>query len=147
MGTGSFPEVKSGRGVTLTPHPFYCRGQDRVELYLYLPYGPYGLYRASVPVQGCTLPYFFYFTLYHSGLACELRCTTYYSDDINISHDCCTTITQINTGTTLLICIREVTGSHPGQATHYPDGISPVPRASQTRHNGSLQYYPPIIPT
>jgi hypothetical protein len=28
-----------------------------VELYLYFPYGLYGLYRASVPVQGCTLPY------------------------------------------------------------------------------------------
>ena len=28
-----------------------------VELYLYSHYGPYGLYRASVPVQGCTLPY------------------------------------------------------------------------------------------
>jgi len=27
-----------------------------VQLYLYSPYGPYGLYRASVPVQGCTLP-------------------------------------------------------------------------------------------
>ena len=27
-----------------------------VELYLYSPYGPYGLYRASVPVQGCTFP-------------------------------------------------------------------------------------------
>ena len=27
-----------------------------VELYLYSPYGPYGLYRASVRVQGCTLP-------------------------------------------------------------------------------------------
>ena len=27
-----------------------------VELYLYSPYGPYGLYRAYVPVQGCTLP-------------------------------------------------------------------------------------------
>ena len=24
-------------------------------LYLYYPYGPYGLYRASVPVQGCTI--------------------------------------------------------------------------------------------
>jgi len=32
------------------------RAQERVELYLYSPYGPYGLYRASVPVQGCTLP-------------------------------------------------------------------------------------------
>ena len=28
-------------------------------LYLYSPYGPYGLYRASVPVQGCTLPFFY----------------------------------------------------------------------------------------
>jgi len=27
-----------------------------VELYLYSPFGPYGLYRASVPVQGSTLP-------------------------------------------------------------------------------------------
>jgi len=27
-----------------------------VDLYLYSPYGPYGLYRASLPVQGCTLP-------------------------------------------------------------------------------------------
>jgi hypothetical protein len=27
-----------------------------VELYLYTPYGLYGLYRATVPVQECTLP-------------------------------------------------------------------------------------------
>ena len=58
MGTGSFPGVKSGRGVTLTPHPLLVPwSHERVELYLYSPYGPYGLYRASVPVQGCTLPY------------------------------------------------------------------------------------------
>jgi len=42
--------------VHFTPHTFYGRGQERLELYLYSPYGPYGLYRASVPVQGCTLP-------------------------------------------------------------------------------------------
>jgi hypothetical protein len=35
--------------------PFQCRGHERVELYFYSLYGPYGLYRASVPVQGCTL--------------------------------------------------------------------------------------------
>jgi len=28
----------------------------RVELYIYSTYGPYGLHRASVPIQGCTLP-------------------------------------------------------------------------------------------
>ena len=55
MGTGSFPGVKRGRGVTLTPYPFKCRGHERVELYLYSTYGPYGLYRVSVPVQGGTL--------------------------------------------------------------------------------------------
>jgi hypothetical protein len=73
MGTGSFPEVKSGRGVTLTPHPLLVPRSRKgraiplltlwavrpvqslsactVELYLYSPCGPYGLYRASVPVQ------------------------------------------------------------------------------------------------
>ena len=61
---GFFPGVKSGRGVTLIPHSFQCRGHGRVELYVYSPYGPYGLYRASVPVQGCTLPFTYYATNY-----------------------------------------------------------------------------------
>jgi hypothetical protein len=52
MGTGSFLGVRSGRGVTLTPHPI----QEGVELYLYSPYRLYGMYTASVPIQGCTLP-------------------------------------------------------------------------------------------
>jgi hypothetical protein len=51
IGTGFFLGVKGGRGVTLTTHSLL------VPLYLYSPYGPYGLYRTSVPVQGCTLPY------------------------------------------------------------------------------------------
>jgi hypothetical protein len=63
MGTGSFPGVKSGRGVTLTPHPFSCRVHESVDLYLYSPYGPYGLYRASVPVQGCTLPLSYHYSV------------------------------------------------------------------------------------
>jgi hypothetical protein len=29
-----------------------------VELYLYSPYGPYGLYRASVPLQGVHFTFF-----------------------------------------------------------------------------------------
>jgi len=85
MGTGPFPGVKSGRGVTLTLHPLLvplvmkeysytstppmgstactelqCLYKGalylRVELYLYSPCGQYGLYRSSAPVQGCTLP-------------------------------------------------------------------------------------------
>jgi hypothetical protein len=73
MGTKSFPGVKSGRGLTLTSHPLLVPWSWKsrvipllplwavrpvqslsactVELYLYSPYGPYGLYRASVPVQ------------------------------------------------------------------------------------------------
>jgi hypothetical protein len=38
MGTGSFPGVESGRGMTLTPHPLVVpRSKNRVELYLYSP--------------------------------------------------------------------------------------------------------------
>ena len=84
MGTGSFPGVKRGRGVRLTPHPLLVPWSRKgraipllpplgrtactepqclykgalhltVELYLYYPYGPYELHRASVPVQERTL--------------------------------------------------------------------------------------------
>ena len=54
MGTRSFPKVKGGRSVTLTPHPLLV--PLVMKEYLYSLYGPYGLYRASVPAQGCTLP-------------------------------------------------------------------------------------------
>jgi hypothetical protein len=57
MGTGSFLEVKSGRSVTLTPHPLLVPRSRNSRAITLPPYGPYGLYRASVPVQGCTLPY------------------------------------------------------------------------------------------
>jgi len=72
-GTGFFPGVKSGQGLTLTPHPLLVPWPRRsraipllplcavrpvqslsactVQLYLYSPYMPYGLYRTSVPVQ------------------------------------------------------------------------------------------------
>jgi hypothetical protein len=49
MGTGFFFGIKSGQGVTLTlSPPSSAVGHERVELYLYSPYEPYGLYRASV---------------------------------------------------------------------------------------------------
>jgi hypothetical protein len=57
MGTGSFPGVKRpGHGID-HPRPSYAKVKERIELYLYSPYGPYGLYRSSVPVQGCNLPF------------------------------------------------------------------------------------------
>jgi len=56
MGTGSFQGVNSGRGVTLTPHPLLVPWLWKSRaIPLLPPYGPYGLCRASVPVQGCTL--------------------------------------------------------------------------------------------
>jgi len=36
-----------------------------VVLYLYSPYGPHGLYRASVPVQRCTLPFYHLIYVYN----------------------------------------------------------------------------------
>jgi len=59
MGTRCFlGGVKSGRGVTLTPHPLLVSLVMKKYSYTSTPpYGAYGLYRATVPVQGCTLPY------------------------------------------------------------------------------------------
>ena len=47
---------RSGRDADPSP-PFSAFGHERVELYLYSAYGPYGLYRASVPVQGRPLTF------------------------------------------------------------------------------------------
>jgi len=59
MGIGSFPGGKNRPGRDADPSPTSSAvGSERVELYLYSLYGPYGLYRSSVPVQGIhfTLP-------------------------------------------------------------------------------------------
>ena len=51
-----FPGGKERPGRDADPSPLSSAvGHERVELYLYSPYRPYGLCRASVPVQGCTL--------------------------------------------------------------------------------------------
>jgi hypothetical protein len=48
MGTGYFPGVESGRVVTLTPHPLLVPGsKNRVQLYLYSPYGPWPVKRVK----------------------------------------------------------------------------------------------------
>ena len=49
-----FPGVKSGRGATLTPHPLLVPWSRMSRAIPPLRLGPYGLHRASVPVQGCT---------------------------------------------------------------------------------------------
>jgi hypothetical protein len=58
-----FPGGKERPGRDADPSPpSSAVGHKRVELYLCYPYGPYGSYRASVPVQVCTLllPYNIY---------------------------------------------------------------------------------------
>ena len=59
MGTESFPEVKSGRGVTLTPHPFLVPWSWKDRAVPLFPVWAVGLYRASVPVQGRNLSYLY----------------------------------------------------------------------------------------
>jgi hypothetical protein len=51
-----FPGGKKRPGRDADTSPLLVPLVMKVELYLYSLYGPYGLYRASVPVQGCTLP-------------------------------------------------------------------------------------------
>jgi hypothetical protein len=50
------PQCLYSRAIPLLPlwavQPVQSLSACTVELYLYSPYGPYGLYRASVPVQG-----------------------------------------------------------------------------------------------
>jgi len=59
-----FPRGKERPGRDTDPSPpSNAIGHERVELYLYSPYGPYGLYRATVPVQGCTLPFYLFVSL------------------------------------------------------------------------------------
>jgi len=65
MDTGSYPRVKSGQGVTLTPHPFSCRGQERVELYHFSPLW------AVWPVQiliACTRVHFTFYIFRESSI-------------------------------------------------------------------------------
>ena len=66
MGTGSLPGGKSVRGVTLTPHPFQCRGQERVELL------PLPLW-AIQPVQSLSACTRVHFTYPYINVSCTFR--------------------------------------------------------------------------
>jgi len=56
MGTGSLFGVKNGQGVTLNPHTLLVPWSRKSRAISLSHYGPYSLYRASVPVQQCNLP-------------------------------------------------------------------------------------------
>jgi hypothetical protein len=55
------PQCLYSRAIPLLPlwavRPLQSLSACTVELYLYSPYGPYGLYRTSVPIQGCILSF------------------------------------------------------------------------------------------
>jgi hypothetical protein len=53
--------------------PLQCQGHESIQLYLYSLYGLSSLYRASVPVQQCTLTY----SLYTASMPVQ-RCTLLY---------------------------------------------------------------------
>ena len=64
-----FPGGKERLGRDADPSPpSSAVGHERVELYLYSPYGSYGLYKGSVHVQGCTLSYNMIYLLTAIGL-------------------------------------------------------------------------------
>jgi len=59
MGTGSFPGVKCGRGVTLTTHPLLVPWSRKSrDIPLPTLWATPGLYRVSVPVQERTLTFY-----------------------------------------------------------------------------------------
>ena len=57
MGTGSFPGVKSGRGVTLTPHPLLVPWSRKNTAIPLLPLWTVRPVQSLNALQGCTLPY------------------------------------------------------------------------------------------
>jgi len=63
MGTGSFTGGKERQGLDADPSPRLVPWSRKSTAILLLPYGPCGLYRASVIVQGCTLPLPFFYIL------------------------------------------------------------------------------------
>jgi hypothetical protein len=86
------PGLSQGKewpGMMLTLHASSAVGHERVELYLYSLRGPYILYRASVPVQGCTsslpLPY----VSYSKNLACKCNFKLVKADFVTLHINMC----------------------------------------------------------
>jgi len=66
MGTGSFPGVKSGQGVTLTPHPLLVPWSRKVRA---IPLLPLWVVRPLQSLSACTRVHF---TSYHPSYNQEL---------------------------------------------------------------------------
>ena len=57
LGTGSFPGVKSGQAVTLTPHPFLVPWSRKSRAIPQLPLWAVRPVQSLSALQGCTLPF------------------------------------------------------------------------------------------
>ena len=88
---------RPGRDADPSP-PSSAVGHERVELNLYSPYGPYSLYRASVPVQGWPLSLFFLPFKTNSWPSSETLGTTHRTTK-------CFTVTP-NNWTIYLLCLE-----------------------------------------
>ena len=73
MGTGSFPGVKSGRGVTLTPHPLLVPWSRKNRA---IPVLPLWAVRPVRSLSACTRVHFTFFTLCAYGTVFDCLCMT-----------------------------------------------------------------------
>jgi hypothetical protein len=83
-----FPGGKEHPGRDTDPSPpFRAVSHERVELYLYSPYGPYSLYRVSVPVQGVHFTLLMDVYVYpHFSCFCLLPCNGLAPPTISYDH-------------------------------------------------------------
>jgi len=85
-----------GRTACTEPQCLYY-GALYLYLYLYSPYGPYGLYRASVPVQRCTLPFFYSMFLFAGPFRLrKITTDPHIFAHVNIQVQCPTEVSKLN---------------------------------------------------
>jgi hypothetical protein len=106
------------RAIPLLPllavRPVQSLSACTVQLYLYSPYWPYGLYKASVPVQGCTLT-FLLITIVCYNI--DTYCVSF-ANYLNIIGSICYDTSLVIKGS----CVRFVTFSSIQQSIMYCKG-------------------------
>jgi hypothetical protein len=133
VGTGSFPGIKSCRVVMLTPHPLLVPWSWKGRAIPLPPYGLYDLYRAPVPVQGCTL-----LCVCGVWLACHKR-DACYNDEAVSTRRWLTSLMSL--GGCMLCCIvTDATTTHTRNFRHFSpiDMAPPYSRRTVTSDSGLL---------
>jgi len=88
IGTGSFPGVKSGQGVTLTPHPLLVSWSRKIRA---VPLLPLWAVRTVKRLSACTRVHFTFFT-------CLLHYLLHNSESLRDRRTCTHNTIHINTG-------------------------------------------------